>query len=73
MTASQPSKRRRPLLIGLAALLGAGLVVTLAMQHQQRRLEQQRQQQTLLPRRIAAIGRVEPLDRVVKVSVPAAS
>jgi HlyD family secretion protein len=70
MTASQPSKRRRPLLIGLAVLLGAGLVVTLAMQHQQRRLEQQRQQQTLLPRRIAAIGRVEPLDRVVKVSVP---
>ena len=64
MTASQPSKRRRPLLIGLAALLGAGLVVTLAMQHQQ---------QSLLPRRIAAIGRVEPLDRVVKVSVPAVS
>ena len=64
MTASQPSKRRRPLLIGLAVLLGAGLVVTLAMQHQQ---------QSLLPRRIAAIGRVEPLDRVVKVSVPAAS
>ena len=70
MTATQPSNRRRPLLIGFAVLLSAGLVVALAVQQQQRRLEQERLQQTLLPRRIAAIGRVEPLDRVVKVSVP---
>ena len=70
MTATQPSKRRRPLLIGFAVLVAGGLVVGLGWQQHQRRLEQQRQQQTLLPRRVAAIGRVEPLDRVVKVSVP---
>jgi HlyD family secretion protein len=39
-------------------------------QQQQRRLQQERRAQPL-PRRIAALGRVEPLDRVVKLAVPA--
>jgi HlyD family secretion protein len=55
----------------LAALAVAGVVMGLAVQQQRREAEQVRQQQPL-PRRIAALGRVEPLDRVVKLSVPAA-
>jgi HlyD family secretion protein len=39
-------------------------------QRQQEQIKAQRQQQPL-PRRIAALGRVEPLDRVVQLSVPA--
>lgn len=62
-------RRRRGIALGLLLTAGALLLVW-AGQDQQRRLEQERQQQTLLPRRVAAIGRVEPLDRVVKVSVP---
>ena len=54
---------------GLLALLALG--VGLWRERQQRQqLEQARHQQPL-PRRVAALGRVEPLDRVVKVSVPA--
>lgn len=71
MTAIPPPRRRRPLAIALVVLVAGGLLAAWAMQQQRSRLEQQRQQQqALLPRRIAAIGRVEPLDRVVKVSLP---
>ena len=70
MATDPPPKRRRPLLIAVVVLLAGGLATTWAVLQHQQRLEAQRQQQTLLPRRIAAIGRVEPLDRVVKVSVP---
>jgi HlyD family secretion protein len=53
----------------MLALLVVG--VGLWRQRQQRQqLEQARHQQPL-PRRVAALGRVEPLDRVVKLSVPA--
>ncbi len=67
------SGRPRPrwLVPALAALAVAGVVMGLAVQQQRREAEQVRQQQPL-PRRIAALGRVEPLDRVVKLSVPAA-
>lgn len=64
-----PSRRRRLLALALVLVGGAALLLWIGQQHQ-RKLEQDRQQQTLLPRRVAAIGRVEPLDRVVKVSVP---
>jgi HlyD family secretion protein len=72
--AEQPqprSRRRRSLVAILVVLVGAGALLAWAGHDHQRRLEQERlQQQTLLPRRVAAIGRVEPLDRIVKVSVP---
>ena len=48
---------------------GAGIGLWQHRQSQQRQQQDQRQQP--LPRRIAALGRVEPLDRVVKLSVPA--
>ena len=64
-----PSRRRRLLALALVLVGGGALLIWIGQQHQ-RKLEQDRQQQTLLPRRVAAIGRVEPLDRVVKVSVP---
>ena len=70
MTARQSPPYRRSLLVAIAVLVAGSAVAFGAFQHHQRQLAQQRQQQTLLPRRIAAIGRVEPLDRVVKVSVP---
>lgn len=69
MTAPEAAKRQRPLLIALIVLISGGALLLWAGQ-QQRRLAQERQQQQLLPRRVAALGRVEPLDRVVKVSVP---
>ncbi len=69
MTASPSEHPRRRLWIALAVLVAGGGIAVGVMQ-QQKRLDAQRQQQTLLPRRIAAIGRVEPLDRVVQVSVP---
>jgi HlyD family secretion protein len=57
-----------PALFVLVAIAGGvGLWHQLRLQQQ---LEAQRQQQPL-PRRIAALGRVEPLDRVVQLSVPA--
>lgn len=67
----QPRGRWQRRWIALVLLLsaGAGLLVW-GSQEQQRRQEQEHRQQTLLPRRVAAIGRVEPLDRVVQVSVP---
>jgi HlyD family secretion protein len=71
--ASPPTPPARHRWIG-AALLALGLtsagVGLWQHQQQQQRLEQERRTQ-LLPRRIAALGRVEPLDRVVKLSVPA--
>jgi len=54
---------------GVLALLALGVGLW-RQRHQRQQLEQARHQQPL-PRRIAALGRVEPLDRVVKVSVPA--
>ena len=68
--AAAVSRRRRRLLALALLLAGGAALLVWAGQNQQRRLEQEQQQQTLLPRRVAAIGRVEPLDRVVKVSVP---
>lgn len=67
-----PGRSRRRSLLTLALLLaGCATLAIWAGQNHQRRLEQERQQrQALLPRRVAAIGRVEPLDRIVKVSVP---
>ena len=70
MPAPDAAKRRLPLLIALIVVISGGAVLLWAADQHQRRLEQQRQQQTQLQRRIAALGRVEPLDRVVKVSVP---
>ncbi len=59
----------------LAAVAGVGLtaaLVAVIAQHQQRqRAAEQARHSQPLPRRIAALGRVEPLDRVVKLSVPA--
>ena len=65
-TPPAPPLRRRWIGAGLLALVLAGAGVSLR-QHQQ---EQQHRAQPL-PRRIAALGRVEPLDRVVKLAVPA--
>ena len=67
----QPSASRRGLLLALVLLLaaGAGGLAWWGQQRQQR-LEQAKLEATPLPRRIAALGRVEPLDRVVKLSAP---
>jgi multidrug efflux pump subunit AcrA (membrane-fusion protein) len=71
MTVQQHPSRRRHLLVGLVVLVAGGLVAMgWVVQQRQRQLEQMQRQQTLLPRRIAALGRVEPLDRVVNLSVP---
>lgn len=64
--------RPRWLVPSLAALALACVGIGVAVQQQQRRQAEQAQHQQLLPRRIAALGRVEPLDRVVNLSVPAA-
>ncbi|MCP9803158.1 efflux RND transporter periplasmic adaptor subunit [Cyanobium sp. T1G-Tous] len=61
----------RWLVPGLAALALAGVGIGLAVRQNQRHQAERTQQQQPLPRRIAALGRVEPLDRVVKLSVPA--
>jgi HlyD family secretion protein len=58
-------QRLAPLLL-LVALAGGALAGC-----QPRRLKPSADAQQTLPRRVAAIGRVEPLDRVVKLSVPA--
>ncbi|MCX5944929.1 MAG: efflux RND transporter periplasmic adaptor subunit [Cyanobacteria bacterium] len=55
------------LLVLLTAIGGSGLVL---FQRQQRRVADAAKAKVLLPRRISAIGRVEPLDRVVNLSVP---
>jgi HlyD family secretion protein len=65
----QPRSRRRSLLALAVLVVAGGALLAWAGHDHQRRLEQERQQ-IPLPRRVAAIGRVEPLDRVVKVSVP---
>lgn len=69
-----PAPARRPLalrllppLLGLLFLGGGG---ALLWQRQQQRQQEAKQAVPVLPRRVAALGRVEPLDRVVKVSVP---
>lgn len=63
--------RRGPRLAALVALLlllvGAG---AWWMQAQRQQRQRQATPPALLPRRIAALGRVEPLDGVVKLSVP---
>ena len=53
-----------------ALAVGAWTVGWWRQRQQQQAVEQARHQQPL-PRRIAALGRVEPLDRVVKLAVPA--
>ncbi len=77
MSGAEPTTATRPAALrwlapGLGLLLLAGVAIGV-VQHQRRQhqVEQARHQQPL-PRRIAALGRVEPLDRVVKLSVPAA-
>ncbi|MFM7314123.1 MAG: efflux RND transporter periplasmic adaptor subunit [Cyanobium sp.] len=70
--APQPSPgppRRGALLLALLLLLGGGGGAWWWQQHRQQR-QQQVTPPPLLPRRIAALGRVEPLDGVVKLSVP---
>jgi HlyD family secretion protein len=75
MSESSPAERsrvvRRWLAPGLGLLLLASVAIGVAQQQRQQRLTEQARQQQPLPRRVAAIGRVEPLDRVVKVAVPA--
>jgi len=75
MAPTRPARSGGGRLAWLAAAAAAVALLALGVglwrQRQQRQqLEQARHQQPL-PRRIAALGRVEPLDRVVKVSVPA--
>jgi len=64
------SRGRRLGALALIALLLGGSGLLLWQRHQQRQLAERTARQPL-PRRIAALGRVEPLDRVVKLSVPA--
>ena len=71
--ASPPPRpdRRRWIGAALAALVLTGAGVGLWSHQQQQRRQEQAQRTQPLPRRVAALGRVEPLDRVVKLSVPA--
>ncbi len=64
---------RRTWLVGtlVAALAGGAWTVGWWRQRQQQQAVAQARHQQPLPRRIAALGRVEPLDRVVKLAVPA--
>ena len=75
MTEGRPGEAGRAwprwLVPGLAALALAGVGLGVVLQQQQRRQAEQARHSQPLPRRIAALGRVEPLDRVVKLSVPA--
>ena len=64
-----PRGRRLGALALIALLLGGGGL--LLRQRQQQRQTAERASEQPLPRRIAALGRVEPLDRVVKLSIPA--
>jgi HlyD family secretion protein len=57
--------------LGLLLLLLAGVGYGVVQHQRQRRLAEEARHQKPLPRRIAALGRVEPLDRVVKISVAA--
>jgi HlyD family secretion protein len=65
--AGATTRRWGALALGALLLGGGGIVLW----QQQRRIAAERQPPAPLPRRIAALGRVEPLDRVVKLSVPA--
>ena len=71
--ASPPPRpdRRRWIGAALAVLVLTGAGGGLWSHQQQQRRQEQAQRAQPLPRRIAALGRVEPLDRVVKLSVPA--
>ena len=62
----------RPAQVGLVLLLLVGIGASgLVLWQRQKRLQTEAlKSQQLLPRRISAIGRVEPLDRVVSLSVP---
>lgn len=75
MAIRPPGAPARPwprwLVPGLAALALAGVGIGVAVRQNQRHQAEQARHQQPLPRRIAALGRVEPLDRVVKLSVPA--
>ena len=75
MAAADPPSPRptRPrwLLPALVVVVLAGTGIGLWQHQQTQRRQEQAQRQQPLPRRIAALGRVEPLDRVVKLSVPA--
>jgi HlyD family secretion protein len=62
---------RRWLAPALAALVMGGVGVGLWQRHQAESQAERELHQKPLPRRIAALGRVEPLDRVVQLSVPA--
>ncbi len=71
---AQGTADRRRLAWLVAAVVGLGLggtVIAVAVQRQQQRQVEEERRSQPLPRRIAALGRVEPLDRVVKLSVPA--
>ena len=68
----QPASRRSRqlaavLIVGVFAASG----ISLWQHHRQQREREQLERTQPLPRRIAALGRVEPLDRVVKLSVSA--
>ena len=75
MTMPKPSDRKGgtgpwPLIAGLLALvLLAGLGTRLWQQRQQKQLAVQKAV-PLLPRQVSALGRIEPLDGISKVSVP---
>lgn len=69
-----PAAARRPLavrlllpVLGLLLLGGSGVLI---WQRQKQKQVEASRPVPVLPRRVAALGRVEPLDRVVKVSVP---
>lgn len=75
MKASQPMappslSRRRLGVAALVLFLAVGGGAIWWSKVQERRQEAAKLQRTPLPRRIAALGRVEPLDRVVNLSVP---
>ena len=75
MTMPKPTGRKSgtgpwPLIAGLLALvLLAGLGTRLWQQRQQQQLAAQKAV-PLLPRQVSALGRIEPLDGISKVSVP---
>ncbi len=66
-TAFRRGTKLASVVLVLAVIGASGLALWQRYQRQQAEAQQARQ---LLPRRISAIGRVEPLDRVVNLSVP---